>query len=159
VIHSQNPGPGGLTVRKGGAAYLDVMIQRKDGFGGPVTIAADGLPKGLHMTPTTIAGDTRGALVFWADADAPDFAGPVRLTATGVTGDTTLTREVRAYTRVWPQPDMNSSRPTRELVVAVAGTAPFALRPAADRVEVTAGQKVAVKYLLDRAAGFTGAVT
>ena len=159
LIHSQNPGPGGLTVRKGGAAYVEVMIQRKDGFNGPVTIAAEGMPKGLHMTPTTIAGDTRGALVFWADPDAPDSAGPVRLTATGVSGKTTLTREVRAYTRVWPQPDMNSSRPTRELVVAVAGTAPFALQPAADQVEVMAGQKAEVKYLLDRAAGFTGSVT
>jgi hypothetical protein len=98
-------------------------------------------------------------LVLWADADAPDFVGPVRLTATGTAGGATLTREVRPYTRVWPQPDMNSSRPTRDLVVAVVGTAPFALRPAADRVEVTAGQKAEVKYHLDRAAGFTGPVT
>ena len=159
VIHSQNPGPGGITVRKGSAAYLEVMLQRKDGFNGPVTIGAEGLPKGLHMTPTTIAADTRGAVVIWADADAADFVGPVRLMANGAIGDRTLTREVRAYTRVWPNPDMNSSRPTRELVVAVAGAAPFALRPAADQVEVMAGQKAEVKYLLNRAAGFTGSVT
>src|SRR5262249_1590197 len=49
--------------------------------------------------------------------------------------------------------------PTRELVVAVTGVAPFALRPADDRVEVSAGQKVEVKYRLDRLAGFNGAVT
>jgi hypothetical protein len=159
VIHSQNPGPGGTTIRKGGAAYLDVIVQRRGGFGGPVTIAAEGLPKGLHLAPTVVPGDGRGAVVFWADADAPDFVGPVRLTATATAGDTTLTREVRAYTRVWPQPDMNSSRPTRELVVAVAGVAPFALRPATDRIEVAAGQKAEVKYLLDRRPGFTGAVT
>jgi Bacterial pre-peptidase C-terminal domain len=159
VIHSQNPGPGSTTVRKGGAAYLDVILQRTDGFNGPVTIAAEGLPKGLHLAPTTIPTDSRGALVFWANADAANFVGPIRLTATGKSGDTILTREVRAYTRVWPQPDMNSSRPTRELVVAVAGVAPFGLRPAADRVEVTAGQKAEVKYQLDRAAGFTGPVT
>jgi hypothetical protein len=159
VIHSQNPGPGGTTVRKGGAAYLDVILQRKGGFNGPVTITADGLPTGLHVAPTTISNDSRAALVIWADADAADFVGPVRLTATGTAGDTALTREVRAYTRVWPQPDMNSSRPTRELVVAVAGAAPFALRPADDRVEVPAGQKVEVKYRLDRSAGFNGAVT
>jgi hypothetical protein len=54
---------------------------------------------------------------------------------------------------------MNSSRPTRELVVAIAGVAPFALRPGTDRVEVTAGQKAEVKYRLDRATGFTGPVT
>jgi hypothetical protein len=159
VIHSQNPGPGGTTVRKGGAAYLDVILQRKDGFSGPVTITADGLPKGLHVAPTTIPNDSRGALVLWADADASDFVGPVHLTATGLAGETTLTREVRPYTRVWPQPDMNSSRPTRELVVAVTGVAPFGLRPAVDRVEVTAGQKAEVKLLLDRQTGFAGPVT
>jgi hypothetical protein len=159
VIHSQNPGPSGMTVRKGGAAYLDVILQRKGGFNGPVTIAAEGMPKGLHMAPTTIPSDSRGAVVLWADGDVPDFVGPVRLTATGVAESVTLTREVRPYTRVWPQPEMNSSRPTRELVVAVAGVAPFGLRPRADRIEVTAGQKTAVKYQLDRAAGFTGPVT
>jgi len=155
VIHAQNPGPGGTTVRKGGAAYLDVILQRKGGFNGPITITAEGLPKGLHAAPTTVPNDGRGALVLWADADAADFVGPVRLTATGAT----LTREVRAYTRVWPQPDMNSSRPTRELVVAVAGIAPFALRPADDRAEVVAGRKAEVKYLLDRHGEFTGPVT
>jgi hypothetical protein len=159
VIHSQNPGPGGTTIRKGGAAYLDVILQRHDGFNGPVTITADGLPKGLHAAPTTIPNDSRGAFVLWADADAPDFVGPIRLTATGTDGDTTLTREVRPYTRVWSSTDMNSSRPTRELVVGVAGTAPFSLRPAADRAEVTAGQKAEVKFLLRRGPGFTGPVT
>jgi hypothetical protein len=111
------------------------------------------------MAPTTIPNDSRGVLVLWADADAPDSVGPVVLTATGTAGGTPLTREVRPYTRVWPQPDMNSSRPTRELVVAIAGVAPFALRPGTDRVEVTAGQKAEVKYRLDRATGFTGPVT
>ncbi|MBO0698057.1 MAG: PPC domain-containing protein [Zavarzinella sp.] len=159
VIHSQNPGPGGTTVRKGGAAYLDVILQRKGGFNGPITITADGLPRGLHAAPTTIPTDSRGVLVFWADADAADSVGPVRLTATGKAEGTTLNREARQYTRVWPQPDMNSSRPTRELVVAVAEVAPFALRPAVDQVEVTAGRKAEVKYQLGRAAGFTGAVT
>ena len=60
VIHRQNPGPGGTTVRKGGAAYLDVIIHNKDGFNGPVTITAEGLPKGLHMAPTTITTTAAG---------------------------------------------------------------------------------------------------
>jgi hypothetical protein len=157
VIHSQNPGPGGTTIRKGGAAYLDVILQRKGGFNGPITIDAEGLPKGLHATPTTIPNDSRGVFVLWTDADAADFVGPIRLFATSA--DPTLTREVRPYTRVWSNPDMGSSRPTRDLVVAVAETAPFSLRPTSERVEVTAGQKVDVKYLLERSAGFAGAVT
>ena len=114
VIHSQNPGARRQTIRrKGGAAYLDVILHGKDGFNGSVTIAAEGLPKGLHAMPDTIPMTARGTFVLWADADAAEFVGPIRLTATGKNGSATLVREVRPYTRVWPQPDMNSSRPTR----------------------------------------------
>ncbi|MBM3983466.1 MAG: hypothetical protein FJ304_24995 [Planctomycetes bacterium] len=141
VIHHQNPGPGGTTVRKGGAAYLDVIVHNKEGFSGPVTISASGLPKGLHCAPVTINNDSRGVVVLWADKDAPEWVGPIVLTATGTSGDATITREVRPYTRVWNSTDLNSSRPTRELVVAVAGeAAPFALAPAPERVEVEAGK-------------------
>ena len=119
VIHHQNPGPGGTTIRKGGASYLDLIIHNMGGFSGPVTVAAQGLPKGLHFAPTTI-NDTRGVLVFWADKDAPDFVGPIALVASASAATRTLTREVRAYTRVWNTANPASSRPTRDLVVAVA---------------------------------------
>jgi hypothetical protein len=150
VIHHQNPGPGGTTVRKGGAAYLDLVVHNKDGFNGPFTITADKLPKGLHCVPTVVTGGDRGVVVLWADADAPDFAGPVALTATAKRGDETITREVRPYTRVWNSTDLNSSRPTRELVVAVADTAPFAVTPAADRLTIEAGKKAEVKVKCSR---------
>jgi Bacterial pre-peptidase C-terminal domain len=160
AIHSQNPGPGGTTVRRGGAAYLDLIIQLKDGFNVPVTITAEGLPKGLHALPTTIPNDTRGQFVLWADPDAPDFVGPIKLVATGKPGDVAFTREVRPYTRVWSNPDMSSSRPTRELIVAVVDSAPFGVRPASEQVEVVAGQKAELKVHLDRLwPDFKGAVT
>jgi hypothetical protein len=151
VIHHQNPGPGGTTVRKGGAAYLDVIVHNKEGFNGTVTITADGLPKGLHAAPTTITNDSRGVVVLWADKDAEEWVGTVKLTATAKSGDATITREVRSYTRVWNSTDLNSSRPTRELVVAVAGElAPFALTPATETLEVEAGKKAEVVVKCDR---------
>jgi hypothetical protein len=151
VIHHQNPGPGGTTVRKGGAVYLDVISHNKEGFSGAVTITAEGLPKGLHVAPTTINNDSRGVLVLWADKDAPEWVGPIKLTATGKSGDLTITREVRPYTRVWNSTDLNSSRPTRELVVAIAGeAAPFALTPAVEKIEVEAGKKVDVVVKCER---------
>jgi hypothetical protein len=160
VIHAQNPGPGGTTVRRGGAVSLDVVLHRRDGFDGPVTVTAEGLPKGLHAAPVVITGDSRGTFVLWADADTPDFVGPVRLVATGKRGDLALVREVRPYTRVWSQQDLATSRPTRELVVAVRGTAPFALAFAAERLEVEAGKKVEAAIRLTRPwADFKGAVT
>ncbi len=143
VIHHQNPGPGGTTLRKGGSVYLDVVIHNVGGFSGIVTITAEDLPRGLHCSPTTINTDSRGVIALWADKDAPEWAGPIRLTAVGKTADgTTITREVRPYTRVWNSTDLNSSRPTRELVVAITGeTAPFALTPTHDRIEIEAGKK------------------
>jgi hypothetical protein len=142
VIHSQNPGPGGTTIWKGGAAYLDVIIHQRDGYGGPVTITAEGLPPGLHATPTTIAQNTRGTLVLWADENAPDWAGTIRLMAEGRRGDTVFRREVRPYTRVWNDPSLNSSRPTRELAVALRERAPYSLQFAQPLVDAKAGQKL-----------------
>lgn len=149
AIHSQNPGPSGTNIRRGGATYLDVILHYKEGFNGPVTIRAEGLPPGLHAAPTTIR-DSRGAFVFWADANAPDWVGPVKLLATGKVGNTVLSREVRPYTRVWAEGNLNSSRPTRELMLAVRDSAPFALHFTPDRVEAKAGSKVEVKLLVDR---------
>lgn len=151
VIHQQNPGPGGTTVRTGGAAYLDVIVHNKEGFNGTVTITADGLPKGLHAAPVTVTNDNRGVVVLWADKDAAEWVGPIKLTATAKSGDATITREVRPYTRVWNSTDLNSSRPTRELVVAIVGEqAPFALTPAVEKLEVEAGKKAEVVVKCDR---------
>jgi len=161
VIHHQNPGPGGTTILKGGAVYMDVVIHNKGGFNGTITITAEGLPKGLHMAPTIINNDTRGVLVLWADKDAPDWVGPIKLTATGKSGEQTTTREVRAYSRVWNSTDLNSSRPTRELVVAIGSeAAPFAITPAVEKIEVEAGKKVEVVVKSTRQwADFKGNIT
>jgi hypothetical protein len=160
VIHHQNPGPGGTTTPRGGAAYLDLVVHNTGGFNGSLTITALGLPKGLHVSPTTITNDTRGVVVIRADADAPDWVGPVKLVARGKHGEETIIREVRPYTRVWNSADLGSSRPTRELVVAVRGSAPFNLTPATERVEVEAGKKVEVRVKVERLwPDFKGAVT
>jgi hypothetical protein len=149
-IHHQNPGPGGASVGRGGASYLDIIIHHRDGFGGPITLTAEGLPKGLHIAPTTIANDTRGTLLLWADTDAPEWTGPVQLIATGKQGDTLLKREVRPYTRVWSEANLSSSRPTRELMVAVRDTAPFALRFIPDRIETEPGKKLELTLQVSR---------
>ena len=148
VIHRQNPGPGGTTVFRGGAVYLDVIIHNKGGFNGPITFTAEGLPRGLHLAPTTI-NDERGVLVLWADRDAPEWVGPIRVLATGKNGDRTIQREVRPYTRVWN--NLESSRPMREQIVAIAGqTAPFALMPAVPKVEIEAGKKIDLRIQCER---------
>src|SRR5262249_49137541 len=64
--------------------------------------------------------------------------------------DKTLRHEVRPYTRVWADPGQGSSRPTRELVLALRESSPFALRFASERLEAKAGSKVEVKLHVDR---------
>jgi len=150
AIHSQNPGPGGCNLRKGGSTYLELAVHHRDGLNAPVTIAAEGLPKGVHAIPTKIAGDTRGMLVLWADADAEDFLGPIKLIATSARPTGEVRREVRTYCRSWAQQDLNSSRPMRNLLLCVQDTAPFALTPEKDRVEIVAGGRVSIRIDLKR---------
>ncbi len=150
AIHSDNPGPGGTTVWQGGARYVDVVVHQSEGFNGPITLSAEGLPPGLHFTPTTIFNNNHGTFVLWSDNDAPEWTGAIKLFATGQQGEQTIRREVRPYTRVWNDAGMNSSRPTRELAVAIRPSAPFAMHFTSDVVEVTAGEKVEVKLQLAR---------
>jgi hypothetical protein len=159
AIHSQNPGPAGTTVRAGGAAYLDVIVHQGGGFNGPITLSAEGLPPGVHAMPTTVRG-IHGVFVFWADVDAADWVGPVKLFATAKVGERILRREVRPYTRVWSEANIATSRPTRDFVLAVRDGAPFALEFAQERAEVEAGKKVELRLRLRRhAKEFTNKVT
>lgn len=159
VIHSQNPGPAGTTIWSGGAAYLDVIIHQVGGFNDPITLTAEGLPTGLHAMPTTIRG-THGGFVFWADTNMPSWTGMVKLFATAQHGDRALRHEVRPYTRVWSEANLSSSRPTRELVLAVREAAPFSLSFTMPRVQVEAGKKAEVRVRLHRQSkDFSGKVT
>lgn len=150
VIHHQNPGPGGTTIFRGGAAYLDIVLHQRDGYGGPITFTAEGLPPGVHAVPTTVVQNTRGTFVLWADENAEPWTGMIKLFATGKRGDQVLRREVRAYSRVTSEPNYNSSQPLRSLPLAVRETAPFALSFASEKVDVESGQKVELPIDLKR---------
>lgn len=148
VIHSQNPGPGGTNLWRGGGVYLDVVIHQRDGFNGEITLTAENLPPGVHSIPTVINNNSRGTFVLWADDDAPDFTGAIKLVATGNRGDEVLRREVRAYTRVDSQ--MNSSQAMRSLVIAVREGAPYRLEWDQQQVEAEDGKTVDLKLRLTR---------
>jgi hypothetical protein len=104
----------------------------------------------VHALPTVITSDTRGTFVFWADADAADWIGTIRLVASGKRGDTLLNREVRPYTRVWQEANIGTSRPTREQALSVGDQSPFGLKFNAEKIEVEAGKKVDLKLQLER---------
>ena len=148
VIHSQNPGPGGTNLWRGGAVYLDAVIHQRDGFSEEITFTAEGLPPGVHCVPTVVNNNSRGTFVLWADDDAADFTGPIKIIATGKRGDETLRREVRAYTRV--DSGTNSSQAMRSLVIAVRDGAPYRLEWDQQSVEADAGKTIDLKLRLTR---------
>lgn len=148
AIHHQNPGPGGTTLRAGSAIYLDLIIHQTGGYKFPLTITAENLPPGVHCQPTTIH-NSHGSIVLYADENAANFDGPIKLSATGKRGDETITRDVRPYARVF-QDNPGGSRPTREVFLSVRETAPFGLSFDQAKVTVEAGKKVDVKLLLQR---------
>ncbi len=155
AIHSQNPGPGALTVWRGGAMYLDLIVSQEQGFNGAITITAEGLPAGVHAMPTVIRNNSRGVFVLRADDSAADFTGPIQLVATaqGAAGEhdkEPLRREVRAFTRVSTEANKGSSRAMRDFVIAVRDGSPYRLEWASDRVEVEAGAKAELKLKLTR---------
>ncbi len=149
VIHSQNPGPGNVTLWKGGTAYLDVVTHFCDGLNAPFTITAEGLPPGVHFAPTT-NDDQRGTFVLWSDENAADFVGSIKLFATAKVGEQTLRREVRPYTRVWNVANISSSRPTREQLIAVRETAPYSLELVPNQVEIEVGKTAELKVQTKR---------
>ena len=149
TIHSQNPGPGGTTILRGGAAYLDVIIHQAGGYNGPIVLTAEGLPPGVHSVPTRLGLGNSGTFVLWGDIDAAVTAAPIRLLATGERDGVKFSREVRPYSRVWNQGD-GTSRPMREHWIAVRDKSPFGLRFQEPQASVVAGQKVNVQLKLDR---------
>ncbi len=150
AIHSQNPGPGGATVWRGGAESLDIIVHYQGGFQGPITLSAENLPAGVHAVPTSLGNSNSGTFVLWADEDGAPFTGAIKLLASAeLPGGEKVTREVRPHARVWQQGD-GSSRAVREQVIAVREKAPFALQFAEPRVTTVAGQKVQAKVKLTR---------
>lgn len=150
AIHGANPGPSGINVWRGGATWLDLVIHHEDGYGEPINVRAEGLPPGLHAAEVKIPSDTRGSFVVWSDADAPAFTGSFKLIATGKRGDMTFSHEVRPYTRVWTDPNMGSSRPMRELPLAVVEKAPYGLRAEPEHAAVEVDGKFMLKLVAER---------
>ncbi|QDU98146.1 PPC domain-containing protein [Lignipirellula cremea] len=159
VTPHANPQPHGVVLWRGGAVRLDVVVHQRDGYNGPITITAEDLPPGVHAAPTHLVNNSRGAMVLWSDDDAADFTGPIRLVAVGQHEEQSFTRNARSYAKIWGS-TLNSSRPTRELVMAVRDSAPFAVAFEPEMIEVTAGESLEANLVLNRRwSDFTADVT
>ncbi len=72
--------PSGITLRRGDNFPINVVAFRRDGFTGPITISAEGLPPGVTCRDISIGTTpSSGVLVFTSAEDAPVFAGTIKL--------------------------------------------------------------------------------
>jgi hypothetical protein len=83
-------------LRKGGAEPVRVLIHRRDGFDGPITLEATGLPAGVTCPPVTASlKEDSIRLVFQAAPDAGGWNGDLRIIGKAKVGDKEVTREAR----------------------------------------------------------------
>jgi len=147
VINRNTQQPAGVTVFKGTANHLDVVVHHHGNSRTPFTITGENLPAGLHVAPTTITNNNRGTVVLWADAEAPEWTGPINLIATAQVDGQTLVRTVRPYTRVSGN---TGSAAMRQLMVAIREQGPFHMQIEPAQLEVEQGQTAELELQLQR---------
>jgi hypothetical protein len=150
VIHETNPDPTCPVVRQGGSAFYEVCLNRRH-WNGPVTIEAEDLPRGVTCPAVHVSPQSEFAsVVFTAAADAPPWAGAIRLKAWARVDGKRMERAVRCCQRRWAIANIDKSRVCREIGLAVRSTAAYGLTMPAENQSVTAGGSLEVKVRVRR---------
>ena len=84
-------------IKRGGGIEVLIVVMRREGYNGEITVALDSPPAGLSAEALVIgpAGQW-GELIVRASPDAPPISGPVKIVARGKVGDNEVTRTARA---------------------------------------------------------------
>jgi hypothetical protein len=150
VFHETNPDPSCPVVRQGGSAFYEVCLNRRN-FNGPVTIEAEGLPKGVTCPPVHVSPQSQFAnVVFTAASDAAEYSGAIRLKAWSMIDRKRVEREVRCAQRRWAIANINTSRVCRSICLAVRSQAPFGLKMPDEKTTVAAGGSFQTKVTVQR---------
>lgn len=152
-------------LRRGDARLFEVVVQRRDGFDGPIEIEADHLPAGVHATGLRIGqGKTVGHLVLTADADAPSGFSVAQLRGRAVIDGKEVVRPCRIASMEWPVKDAKQEIPAPRLLadfpvsVTDSEDAPLSVVLAEDKVyEAEAGATLKIPLRLIWRNEFTGA--
>ena len=151
--------PASVTIRPGMATAVEVILARREGIAGDVTVTAQDLPPGVTATPAVIQPDrNRAFVILTADAGAKplDQAIHIMATAKGAEGDIT--------TRVVPQELYQIAndrrwRNRRDCLAVVRGQPEFtASLVDSGPIRVQPKKAVQVKVKIQRREGFKGTV-
>jgi hypothetical protein len=112
VMPASNHQPDTTVLRAEGHQYFDVFMFRMDGFTGPVTLTAEGLPAGVTSVPQTIGtGMKQGVLVVSAAANVTDGQTSIKIKGAATINGKPVVREARSATITWGTPQ-NQNVPT-----------------------------------------------
>lgn len=159
--------PAAPLLRKGGTVALRVVVERTDGFAGPITFNAEGLPEGVSCPPLTLAGkDSVGYLVFEASPDSKPWAGNVSIFASATIGGQETRQPVRGGAVVWGTADTSKDRIRSRLDVGIPlavsanETAPVSFEVGNDRnFSVTLGETLEIPVKVSSRNGIKGNLT
>ena len=133
--------PSGITLRRGDNFPVQVVVFRRDGFAGPITVSAEGLPPGVTCRDISIGvAPPNGILVFSSAEDAPAWAGTVRLVSKARVDDpiaaealTAAQATAKAAADAFAAADKAIPKPTEDLTKAnealVAAKTELAAKP------------------------------
>jgi WD40 repeat protein len=135
------------SIPRGGSIALTANVQRQDGFDGPVEIALEGLPPGVHATTTRIEPGLYAAdLILSADEDAPAHSEP---TWKAIAQAVIEGREV-VHT-------VDPGGPSAGWIT-VTGPPNLKVNPRTDRVVIRPGERVELTFGVERSPAFQGRV-
>ncbi|MEC5128147.1 hypothetical protein VSU19_15380 [Verrucomicrobiales bacterium BCK34] len=148
--------PAAPLLRQGGTAPLRLLVQRKDGFTGPILVKAEGLPEGVTCPEVSLQNlETSAYLTLAATGKAPAWTGNIKVTATATIGEKTITHPVRAGTITLGNNDYNLARiksrlsPEFPLAVSAKEVTPVRIEVEGSRkFSVTQGQKLSIPFKL-----------
>jgi len=103
--------PAAPLLRKGGGEPVRILIHRRDGFEGPITVEAMGLPAGVACPPVTASlKEDSIRLVFQAAPNAAGWNGDIRITGKAKIGELDVVREARGASFVQGAADTAKER-------------------------------------------------
>ena len=158
--------PAAPLLRKGGGEPVRVLVPRRDGFDGPITLEATGLPAGVTCPPVTASlKEDSIRLVFQAAPDAGGWNGDLRIIGKAKVGDKEVTREARGASFAIGAADTAKERlrprltTTIPLSVSATEKAPVSLEVGnGGRFSVEMGGKLEIPVKITARNGLKGAL-
>ena len=146
----------------GGSLALDVLVLRRDGFAGEISLEVEGLPAGVTASTVSIESKSnRGSLVLSAPEGVAPTSTTIRVIGRSKLDTTELVRFARSATLTWNVDTANSPQIVREMhdipLAVVADIAPVTLAQSAAKVwETSRGGKLSIPLGVVRRAGSKG---